>query len=224
MPDRWFPDYDVSVAADKARRKRRTRGFSGAWETSSRVCEHPGCEVRAEYRAPYAPDALDRYRWFCLEHIREFNARWNFFSDISEEELDSLLDRARLWDRETWRFGRQPKSAMGAHPHAEGRAWERFGFRDPFEVLGENATQNPREARAGEPRRPRLPETVRRALDALGAEDTETLSEIRRRYRDLVKALHPDMNGGDRSEEERLRVVLWAWEQIKASPAFVERR
>jgi hypothetical protein len=35
-----------------------------------------------------------------------------------------------------------------------------------------------------------------------------------------VKDLHPDMNGGDRRQEGRLRRVLWAWEQIKGERAF----
>ncbi|MFW5881845.1 MAG: DnaJ domain-containing protein, partial [Roseicyclus sp.] len=69
------------------------------------------------------------------------------------------------------------------------------------------------------PRR-RLPANIRRALDILGAAETETRAEIRRRYRALVKDLHPDMNGGDRREEARLRRVLWAWDQIKVSRNF----
>ena len=43
-------DYDVSVSADKQRRQRR-RGMSGAFETSTRRCEHPGCDAEAhDYR------------------------------------------------------------------------------------------------------------------------------------------------------------------------------
>jgi len=36
----------------------------------------------------------------------------------------------------------------------------------------------------------------------------------------LVKVLHPDMNGGDRSDEDRLQEVVWAWEQIRVSKSF----
>ena len=63
-------DYDVSVSADKQRRQRR-RGMSGAFETSTRRCEHPGCDAEAAYRAPRSPQHLDEYRWFCLDHVRE---------------------------------------------------------------------------------------------------------------------------------------------------------
>ncbi|MGR3718793.1 MAG: molecular chaperone DnaJ, partial [Paracoccus sp. (in: a-proteobacteria)] len=43
---------------------------------------------------------------------------------------------------------------------------------------------------------------------------------IRRQYKSLVKDLHPDMNGGDRSDEDRLAEVVWAWDQVKDSRYF----
>jgi hypothetical protein len=211
-------EYDVSVTADKARRRPR-RGMSGAVEDSSRVCEHPDCEKPGAYRAPYSPEAIDRWRWFCLDHVRAYNAQWNFFQNHTDDELEAHFDRARVWDRPTWTFRDAPKGPAGMHGHSDGRAWERYGFRDAFDVLGARATINGGGAEAQRPRR-RLPANLRRALDILGAAETETRAEIRRRYRDLVKNLHPDMNGGDRREEARLRRVLWAWDQVKDSDAF----
>ena len=213
--------YDVSVSADKARRTRRRR-MTGAVDGATRVCEHPDCERPAAYRAPRSPDALNEWRWFCLDHVREYNASWNYFRDHSDEDLEAHMQRARLWDRPTWGFGDQPQGPAGLHANGEGRAWERCGFRDPLEILGENATIN-RGAAPEQPKpRRRLPADLRRALDILGAADTESRAEIRKRYRALVKDLHPDMNGGDRREEARLRRVLWAWEVVKKSRHFRE--
>ena len=39
-------------------------------------------------------------------------------------------------------------------------------------------------------------------------------------YKSLIKVLHPDMNGGDRGQEEQLQEVVWAWDQIKESRYF----
>lgn len=214
-------DYDVSVTADKARRARRRAGLTGAVEGAARLCEHPECDRPGLYRAPRGPLELDRFRWFCLDHVREYNARWNFFEGMDDEALEARMDAARRWERPTWRMGQQPQRPMGAHPHADGRAWERFGFSDPLDVLGQNATLNPgRGGRDARPAPPRLPQNVVSALEVLGADPGETRPEIRRRYRALVKDLHPDMRKGDRRDEGRLRRVLWAWEQIKASPFF----
>ena len=50
--------------------------------------------------------------------------------------------------------------------------------------------------------------------------DTATKIEVRKAYKALIKVLHPDMNGGDRSQEEQLQEVVWAWDQIKDSRNF----
>ena len=68
----------------------------------------------------------------------------------------------------------------------------------------------------------KLPPTERKALEIMDARDTWTKTEIRKQYKSLVKDLHPDMNGGDRSDEDRLQQVVWAWDQIKDSRYFKE--
>jgi len=65
-----------------------------------------------------------------------------------------------------------------------------------------------------------LPATERKAIDILDAKDHWSKAEIRKAYKKLIKVLHPDMNGGDRSQEEQLGEVVWAWDQIKSSRHF----
>jgi len=226
MPTRSPFDYDVSVSAEKARRARGRRRMTGAVEGASKTCDWPGCEAHAPYRAPVAPDRLDEYQWFCLEHVRTYNANWNFFADVEADALEEMLRRANAWERPTWRMGSGPKGAQGMHAHGEGRAWERFGFSDPFEVLGESASINPAEPandRAAPRPRRRLTRLEAQALETLGLSDAvENRAEIRARYRDLVKDLHPDMNGGEARDPERLREVLRAWDILKASRSFAD--
>ena len=61
---------------------------------------------------------------------------------------------------------------------------------------------------------------IHRAIEILEAKDTWTKPEVRKAYKALIKVLHPDMNGGDRSQEEQLQLVVWAWDQIKGSRNF----
>jgi len=88
-------------------------------------------------------------------------------------------------------------------------------------VLGVNATQNPGRNVGGSTRR--LPPTERRAVEILEAKDTMSKPQIRKQYKSLIKVLHPDMNGGDRSQEEQLSEVVWAWDQIRVSKHFREK-
>ena len=199
--------FDMSVSAAKKKNPRGKRGMSGAFETSTRVCEHPDCPERGQYRAPKSPDHLDEFLWFCKTHVREYNLKWNFFNSASEKEIAEQQSRDRVWERETKPFGSRD----------EARAWSRLGVDDPHQVLGENATRNPGKSVTGSRK---LPPTERRAIEILEAKDHWTKKEVRKAYKALIKVLHPDMNGGDRGHEEQLQEVVWAWEQIKVSRHF----
>ena len=201
--------FDMSVSSAKKKNPRGRRGMSGASETSQRQCEHDGCQEAGKYRAPRAPDVLDEYKWFCKDHVREYNLKWNFFQGTTEAELNAQMSKDKVWERETKDY-RDP----------EARAWARLGIEDPHQVLGANATRNPGKGGAPNGHTRRLPATERKALDVLEARDTWTKAEIRKVYKKLIKVLHPDMNGGDRSQEEQLQEVVWAWDQIKDSRSF----
>jgi hypothetical protein len=201
--------FDMSVSSAKKKKPRGRRGMSGASETSTRICDHDGCNEPGLYRAPKAPDVLDDFFWFCQQHVREYNLKWNFFDGTTEAELNAQMSKDKVWER-------------GTRPHTdpEARAWARLGIDDAHQVLGDKATRNP--GRNGATGR-RLPPTEKRALDLLEAKDGQTKAEIRKSYKALIKVLHPDMNGGDRSQEEQLQEVMWAWDQIKDSRNFKEK-
>ncbi|MGH1426131.1 MAG: DnaJ domain-containing protein [Pseudooceanicola sp.] len=199
--------FDMSVSTAKKKTTRGRRGMSGASETSTRVCEHPGCDEAGKYRAPRAPDVLDDFLWFCRDHVREYNLKWNFFDGTTEAEMNAQLSEDKVWERQTKPMG-----------DPETRAWARLGIEDAHQVLGQNATRNP--GKGGGVTSRRLPPKERQAIDILEAKDNWTKTEVRKAYKALIKVLHPDMNGGDRSQEEQLQQVVWAWDQIKDSRNF----
>ena len=201
-------EFDIRVSSDKKKRKTGRRGMSGAFESSQKPCDFPECSAPGLYRAPKSPDQLDDFFWFCKDHVREYNLRWNFFEGATDDEFQKFLDKARVWERETKPFSQKD----------DGRAWARLGVNDPMQLLGEKATQNPGKVQSTVTRK--LPSTERKALEILDARDTWTRTEIRKQYKSLVKDLHPDMNGGNRADEERLQQVVWAWDQIKDSRFF----
>ncbi len=206
MPDRPPFNFDMRVSADKKRRK--AGRAAGPLAAGARDCDFAGCGRPGQHRAPRSPERLDEFWWFCKDHAREYNLKWNFFQGTTDAEFAEFLSLDRVWGRATQPFGRKPD---------EGRAWSRMGISDPAGLLGEKATQNP--GRTPTATR-KLPSTERKAIEILDARDTWTRTEIRKQYKGLVKDLHPDMNGGDRKDEERLQEVVWAWDQIKDSRNF----
>ena len=60
-------------------------------KTFERVCEAPGCRLAGEFRAPFSRDKLDQYRWFCLEHVRDYNKKWDYFRGLDADEIEKQL-------------------------------------------------------------------------------------------------------------------------------------
>ena len=200
--------FDMSVKSSKKKNPRGRRGMTGEQETSTRICEHEGCDQPGKFRAPKAPDVLDDFYWFCKDRVREYNARWSFFDGKTEAEMNAQASADKVWERRTkdWR-------------DPEARAWARLGIEDAHQVLGDNATRNPGRNGQNSAGR-RLPPTEKRAIEILEVKDSASKAEVRKAYKALIKVLHPDMNGGDRGHEEQLQEVVWAWDQIKDSRNF----
>ena len=201
------------MARERLHKDRPNARFHGRVETSGRVCQSPGCEAAGEFRAPPpegAPQGGDRpssYRWFCLEHVRAFNAGYNFFAGMSPEEISDAQRPTAGWERETRAFAR---AGTGSGP-----AWADFA--DPLDAIGAKFKEQVASERAdGRP----LSGKDRSSLKVLGLEVDADRNALRRRYSELVRKFHPDRNGGDRSHEKALQAVIDAYHQLKGSPAF----
>lgn len=168
-----------------------------------RCCMHEGCGEEGRFKAPAAPGRLGDYLWFCLEHVRAYNASWNYHRGMSEAEIEADRRRAHFWDRPTWRLGSGP---AGRIHEAERQAREFSGF-------GKNGRRH--RGNGQEPPRP-LNREEDRALRMLGLRSGADFTTIRQRYRELAKELHPDVTGGDRQAEERLKRVTQAYAVLKA--------
>ena len=54
----------------------------------TKYCEWKGCNNKGIHRAPKNREYLREFRWFCLEHVREYNNKWNYFSGLSQIEIE----------------------------------------------------------------------------------------------------------------------------------------
>lgn len=178
----------------------RGYGTTGA-KPQARLCEFPGCGHAGEHRAPKSRDALHEYRWFCLDHVREYNKAWNYFEGMTQAEIEAFQSSVCTWHRETWRPFTTP------------------GFPDDIEIgddLGPLFRMKGAGARrARPPNRPPAPSPKDEALATLDLKEPPvTLHKIKRRYKELAKRLHPDLTGGDALAEERFKKVNQAYEYL----------
>jgi DnaJ-domain-containing protein 1 len=171
-------------------------------QPNTRQCDHPGCRVEAEFRAPQARDRLNDYYWFCLEHVRQYNAAWNYYAGMGPEEIEAETRKDTTWQRPTWPLGMQ-----GNKRHFT------FTVHDPFDFMDNEAEEQTRKARAAPP----SPEEE--AMKVLDLKAPLTHDMLRARYKDLVKRHHPDTNNGDKGAEERFKRINQAYNTLKGSLA-----
>jgi DnaJ-class molecular chaperone len=55
----------------------------------------------------------------------------------------------------------------------------------------------------------------KKCLRQLNLEDTATKADIKARFKELVKRLHPDHNQGNRASEDKLREVIQAYNYLR---------
>jgi len=169
-----------------------------------RACARADCPNEGTHRVPKSRDKLNEHLWFCLEHARAHNERWDYFTGMSEAEIEEFREAAVTGHRPTWPLGKRSarvRSGQFAYEHADG-----FGlFADAA------AKPSPR------PPQRHLTRVQEQALEVLDLDASATLHQIKARYKELVKRFHPDANGGDRGAEERLKQVIKAYGVLRAS-------
>ncbi len=170
-------------------------------------CDSPGCVEAGDFRAPMGRDREGQYFCFCLDHVREYNASYNYFSGMTSEAVAHYQRDAIVGHRPTWSMG---VNRAGKRFREDGDDPSRRP--DPLNMYHEH----PSFRAAAEPQKPQLGLAANRALDQLGLDEGAVPATIRTRYKELVKRLHPDANGGDRSREDKLREIIRAYNYLKS--------
>lgn len=216
----------IRVAPRAAREKRASAPAEGATRTPPDApavdteggpsCQWKGCTNRGHHRAPMGRGREGAYFLFCMDHVREYNATYNYFDGMSDGEVRAFQKDAVTGHRPTWKVG----SNAWAHGTGQGENAARFvRFAKQFSARSRSGAQGVNDgvpATEAEPRR-RLKPLERKAVAALGLEDSATAEEIKARFKELVKLHHPDLNGGDKRSEDRLREIIQAYNHLKQS-------
>lgn len=185
------------------RRTPRARAYAPDPEAPGRRCDKPGCEHDGAYRAPKSRNSIRDYWWFCLDHVREYNASWDFYRGMSPGEIEAQTRADTGWQRPTWPLGR-----LGNGPIDEDLV------RDPLGVLG--AGRVARASAASRRAADAVPAGLREPLVTLGLDWPVSLDVAKSRWKVLAKQHHPDANGGDRAAEERFKAINLAYAALRA--------
>jgi hypothetical protein len=176
-------------------------------------CEWQGCRQTGGYRAPKGRDREGQYYNLCLDHVREYNKSYNYFAGMKDDDIVAYQRSASTGHRPTWTMGVNADGAEATARLDPHRAWA-AAFSDPFGIFG--GSHHPRPEDAQPMQRP-LRNLERKSFAVLDLEGSEDGTEIKALYKTLVKQLHPDANGGDRSTEDRLRQIIQAYHYLKSA-------
>ena len=178
-------------------------------------CQWKGCTQPATHRAPKGRTHASEYWQFCLDHVREYNSSYNFFAGMSDDAVAKYQKDALTGHRPTWKMGslggkRSARRSRGPFREAD------FAADDPFSLFGDGGGRGTSQSRPP-PEERKILNAQRRALDVLGLEGNANRTDIKARFKMLVKRHHPDANGGDRGSEARLREIIQAYNYLKTA-------
>lgn len=176
-------------------------------------CEHAACKRAGTFRAPKGRGREGQFFLFCAEHVKAYNATYNYFAGMDDAALAAYQKEAVVGHRPTWRTGVNAKAQRMAQRGVKRDSGADAEIQDGFGLFGARTSAS----RAQKKEASRLGILSQQAFATLGLEETADKAAIKARYKELVKRFHPDANGGDRSREERLAEILKAYGHLKTA-------
>lgn len=190
---------------------RISSGKKAKAEPETITCQWEGCDKPGLHRAPAGRNREGQFLHFCIEHVREYNKNFNYFSDLSDEEIAKFQKDAVTGHRPTWTSASNRTTATKTSQEfsaiRSGSAVSQKRMRNPYGLINE------KRAEAAPKRKLKVLEA--KAFITLELKEFASSDEIKSQYKVLIKRHHPDANGGDRGSEERFRAVLQAYNLLK---------
>jgi hypothetical protein len=164
-----------------------------------RICDWNNCLELGEYKAPLEKDNSKNYRLLCLDHIKEFNKNWNYFSGMSDEEVVNFLKSDMTWHKPTQGFSSSDNFFKILWNNALNDGLNDLKFKKHFKNTKEFSFDN----------------NDIKAFSILEIAVGLKWDKIQEKFKKLVKKFHPDINAGDKKFEEKLKIITLAYTQLK---------
>tara|TARA_B100000941_G_scaffold116979_1_gene82066 strand:+ start:6560 stop:7075 length:516 start_codon:yes stop_codon:yes gene_type:complete len=162
------------------------------------ICDWENCDQIGKFKAPVERDNSKKYRLLCLEHIKIFNKKWNYFENMTSDEIEFFLKSDITWHKSTKSFSSS----------------ENF-----FRILWQNALEDKLNIFKTENyfqyKKSKLNQNDKDALEIMGLNLSAKWEEIQKKFKSLVKKYHPDKNQGNTKYEDKLKKITLAYSQLK---------
>ena len=167
--------------------RRQSKYFAPQNENAKHICDHPGCNKAGEYRAPKDRN-LREYYWFCLEHVQEYNSKWNYYGDDSFVEEDVFRQKFKFSSHIKYNFG--------------------FDFEGSYDFFDKYSSANIKE-------QIRFTTDEREALKLMELSYEEiSVDSLKKAYKKAVKKYHPDTNKADKNLEDKFKILSTSYKTL----------
>ena len=162
------------------------------------ICEWENCNETGKFKAPAEKDNSKNFRWFCKEHIKQFNQKWDYFDGMSQYEIENFLKSDLTWHRPTQKFG--------SGDNFFNILWNNT-LNDNFKIFNEKSSYNSIDKK--------FCEKDKDAFRIMDLKLSDDWAAIHKKFKILVKKFHPDRNSGNKKFEDKLKKITMAYSHLK---------
>lgn len=173
-------------------------------------CAWPDCKNEGTFAAPKSTKDIYDRQYFCQEHIKEFNKKWNGLDGMTDEDIFSMQTKS-TWERPTRRFGIHGVSAQTAQ-FTFSNAEDLFRF---FKQRQKEESIKKAYGFEEEKDEDNLPPDIKEACSILGITLPIEFANLKKKYLSLMKKHHPDLNKGSKKEEDHVKKINVAFQIIQ---------
>ena len=163
------------------------------------ICDWNNCKEIGKYKAPVEKDNSRKFRMLCIDHIKEFNKNWNYFSGMNDQEVINFLKSDMVWHKPTQSFDSSDNFFKILWNNTLKDESKKQGFKNDLNHM----------------RQFKFDHKDIKAFSILELSVGLKWQKIQEKFKILVKKFHPDMNSGDKKYEEKLKLITLAYTQLK---------
>jgi len=163
------------------------------------ICDWNNCFEIGKYKAPVEKDNSRKFKLLCLNHVKEFNKNWNYFTGMNDKQIYDFLKSDMTWHKPTQSFSSS----------------DNF-----FKILWNNTLkdENSKSMLNNSLDYMKKLKFDHKDIKAFGILEISVglkWEKIQKKFKSLVKKFHPDMNSGNKKYEEKLKLITLAYTQLK---------
>ncbi len=182
--------------------KKKSIKHSNFFEEDSNIklCDEKNCNQQGEYYAPKSPNSSEKYL-FCLQHIKLYNKRWNYFAGKSQQEIYDFQKNDFFEGKPTRPFTNGTASKIKFQFKYFFDSY-RMKFRKKTKRF-ENKSNNS------------FNDVIERSLITLDLEPDVSRDQLKKKYKMLVKKYHPDVKNNLANKEMKMKEINKAYRTLQ---------